>query len=348
MAQYDSQSNSDAKSHAEELESQIEALQSCLRGPNVNYQDFWNRVHMINGLFMSLKPILAEDRKRLWQQLASLCAEAKEQKAENKRNWERRKGISANKRSLVESKIHEAYFQAKGGSTPSELGKAGELLRVALDWMKNGWSGFNAPTQLFAFDDGKMTKADHDTCWERWQEANEMLHARRLEMGEYNFSHFRGEAEDAIGIATYDSKRAKEKVKAIRQSMRGKIMTGDQFNEIHRLLDKTWEHASEKQKERHDQWEEQQHGKIHKKRELINRAEETIERIEEQINHCRELEANARSDDFADTVRGWIEDKYDFIAKVRRSIAELEEQTVILKANCGDEPLGVHRLTNLA
>jgi hypothetical protein len=318
--------NSDAQANAEQIEGMIEALQSCLHAPSANYQEFWNQVKEINKLFRTLKPILAADRQRLWEQLGHLCEEAKEQQAESRRNWESRKSISANKRSLVESKIREAYYQAKGGSTPSELGKAGQLLREALEWMKNGWSGFNIPTQLTAFDDGKMTKADHDACWERWQEANEMLHDRRRDLGDYHFDHYRSEAEDAIGIAEYDPKRAKEKVKAIQQSMHGKIMTGEQFTEIRRLLDKAWEHASGKQNERHEEWEEHQQGKIEKKRDLIRHAEETIDRIEEQIDHCRDLEADARSDDYAEMVRGWIEEKYDVIAGKRRFIADLEEQ----------------------
>ena len=318
--------NSDAQAHAEQIEGMIETLRSCLHTPCANYRDFWNAVKEINVLFRTLKPMLAADRHRLWLQLGHLCEEAKEQQAESRRNWERRKSISANKRNLVESKIREAYYQAKGGSTPPELAKAGELLREALEWMKNGWLGFNIPTQLTAFDDGKMTKADHDACWERWQEANRMLHDRRRDIGEYHFDHYRGEAEDAIGIAEYDPKRAKEKVKTIQQSMHGKIMTGEQFTEIRRLLDKAWGHASDKQKERQGEWEEHQEDKIQKKRDLIRHAEETIDRIEGQIDHCHDLEADARSDDYAAMVRGWIEEKYDIIAGKRRFIADLEEQ----------------------
>jgi hypothetical protein len=192
--------------------------------------------------------------------------------------------------------------------------------------MKTGWSGFTASTQLFALDDGKMTKVDHDACWERWKEANGMLHSRRQELGENNFSHFHGEAEDAIGVAVYDPKRAKEKVQAIQKAMHGTIMDSDQFSAIRALLDKAWERASNKQEEKHDEWVERQHSHVNRKRELINQMEEIIERIEGEIDHCRDLVASARSEDFENSVRDSIERKFDVISEKRRFISELEEQ----------------------
>jgi transcription initiation factor IIF auxiliary subunit len=323
MARQGSEIDSDAKVNADRLESELEALQSRLRESIGPLGVFWNHVKEVNGLFRSLKPLLAEDRQRLWAQLDRICAQAKEREAENKKQWENRKSISANKRSLVESKIHDAYFQAKGGSSAQELAKAGELLKTAMEWMNNGWSGFNIPTQLFAFDDGKMTKADHDACWERWREANEMLHSRRQELGENNFSHFQSEAEDAIGIATYDPKRAKEKVQTIQKAMHGTIMNADQFSEIKRLLDKAWGHASNKQEERHGEWLGRMRSHIDRKRELINQMEEIIERIEAEIDHCRDLAANARTSDFENSVNESIERKYNVISEKRRFIREL-------------------------
>lgn len=110
-------------------------------------------------------------------------------------------------------------------------------------------------------------------------------------------------------------------------------MNSDQFSEVRRLLDKAWERASDKQAVRHDEWvkrqeewKERQTSHVRRKRELISQAEDFIDRLEGQIDHCRDLEANARSEDYANTVRGWIEEKYDIIREKRRFTAELEEQ----------------------
>jgi hypothetical protein len=189
--------------------------------------------------------------------------------------------------------------------------------------MKAGWSGFTPTTQLFALDDGKMTKADHDACWERWKEANEILQSRRQELGDNNFSHYRGEAEDAIGTVEYDPQRAKEKVQGIQKAIHGTIMTGDQFSELNRLLDKAWQRASGK---RRSEWEEKLHSSLQWKRDRIRKEEESIDRLEEQIDHCRDLEANARTEDYANEVRSWIEQKYDAIAESRRLISKLEDE----------------------
>jgi len=59
--------------------------------------------------------------------------------------------------------------------------------------------------------------------------------------------------------------------------------------------------------------------------------EREIEAIEGQIDHCRDLEAGAKTDDFADKVRGWIEEKYEKIRAKRRFIEELDEQIRSIK-----------------
>lgn len=323
MAQRGSDVSQSAAENAQRIEGEIEALQSCLRESTNGFGEFWRRVRELNGLFQTLRPVFLDDRQKLRAQLNKICAEAKERQAEITKNWENRKAISANKRNIVESKIHEAYFQAKGGSNATELAKAGELLKTALEWMKAGWSGFTPTTQLFAMDDGKMTKADHDACFERWKEANEMLQSRRLELGERNFGHYRGEAEDALGIAEYDPRRAKEKVQAIQKAVRGIIMTRDQFSELDRLLDRAWQRASGKSR---GEWEEKLRGSLQWKRDRIRKEENSIDCLEEQIDHCRTLMANAKTDDYANEVHSWIEQKFDAIAESRRLISKLEDE----------------------
>jgi hypothetical protein len=108
--------------------------------------------------------------------------------------------------------------------------------------------------------------------------------------------------------------------------MRGKIITVDQVAEVRRLLDKAWEHATGKQHERHQDWRERQLEKVRRKKDLIERSEVAIGGIRDQIEHCQEIEAGARTGDFAEQVRGWIEEKYSWIESKREFIEELEEQ----------------------
>lgn len=321
-----SQSNPDAQANARQIEAELERLDARLRESPVRLRDFWNHVKEINTLFKQLKPIRNDDRELLWSRLGALCGKGRDQQDDQRRLMEGRKAVSARKRDLVEGKIKEAHGYAKYGRDVDDLAKAKELLNEALEWMKNGWSGFNIPTQLFAFDDGKMIRTDHDACWGQWQEVNDTLQARRKELGDLNFEHYESEASGAIGLAAYDPKQAKERVKSIQQHLNGKIMTRDQFAEVRRLLDKAWQRATHTQEERHETWREQQLKRISRKQELIESAERAIRDIEDQIDHCRDLEAGARTGEYADRVRGWIEEKYGWIESKREFIRDLEEQ----------------------
>jgi hypothetical protein len=78
MAQSGSNVNPNAAGNAERIHGEIEALHARVRGPNANFRDLWGRVKEINGLFQTLKPLVPDDRRRLWARLDAACAEAKE------------------------------------------------------------------------------------------------------------------------------------------------------------------------------------------------------------------------------------------------------------------------------
>jgi hypothetical protein len=311
-----------AETNAAKLQSELEDLQSRLWA-TPNYREFWAHVKEINQLFKALKPIAPESRQRLWADLSSVCQQAKRQQ---EREVQKRKGISEQKMQLVQSKLSEAYHQVKGSRSAGDLADAREMLNTALAWMKNGWSGFTATTELFALNDGRMTKSDHDACWQRWQEVNEALRARRREFAGYQFERFENEAGEAITLADFEPKKAKDRVKAIQCALRGAMRSREQFDQIRSLLDRAWEGATAKQQKHHEEWKSRQLSHVTRKRDLIEQMELQIEGLEGQIDHCRDLEAGARTDDYAQTIRGWIETKYDKISAKRRFIEELEEQ----------------------
>jgi hypothetical protein len=72
-------------------------------------------------------------------------------------------------------------------------------------------------------------------------------------------------------------------------------------------------------------------GHIQRWAELLEKNESVISSLEQQIEECEQMEANARSDDFAGTVRGWIEDKMEKIRDIRRTNEELEERIESVK-----------------
>ena len=209
--------------------------------------------------------------------------------------------------------------------------------------MKGGWGGFNVSTDLVETalgNEGKLSSEDRDQCWEKWKEANEVIKFRRQELWESNYNHFRSKASDALNTAHYGEPReAKSKVKDIQREMKGTQMSKAQFQEIHNLLDDAWRKASSRLKEayrerqrKHEEWRDRMQEHTERWRSLVQKNEDVISRIENQIDKCQEMERNARSPEFANTVRGWIEEKYRKISKIRETNIELEEKISSVKS----------------
>jgi len=296
---------------------------SATIGPAPDYKGFWIHVKEINGLFHELKPLAPEARKLMWDEFGLLCQRAK---AHQSRAREHSEHISERKRAIVFSKLDDAHTQVSVSTTPIDLARAKELLNEALGFMRDGWSEFNVSTQLTALSDGRMTKNDHQKCWAKWEDINNALHFRRRELGEHYCNTFKRDAFDAIDLAASNPRQCKEAVKSIQQAMKGTVMSREQFDEVRRLLDEAWKRASHHQESRHSEWLERQRGNVSYKQSLIDKNEEYISRLEAQIEKCQDMESDARSEDFANTVRGWIEEKYDKIANVRSRIADLEAE----------------------
>ncbi len=304
-----------------QLRDALDSAATRLQWPSVSLRDFWRHVKELNQLLKTLSPLPSHERRDIRSDLDALCQKAKDIR-------ESLDNDSRIKREVVESKIADALMYTKGDA--SDLRKARELLREALRWMKNGWTEFNVPTQLTTFSSGKMTRQDHDTCWKQWQEVNDAIGWKYRELRDSNYDRFRSEAFEASGNAETDPNLAKAQVKAIQKKMAGTFMSKEQFDEIRNILDSVWGRATQTNKRKSEDWKL---GKIARKRELIEQGEELIERLEGQIDDCREMEANARSEEFASEVRGWIEQKQDiieskqrFIEELRGQIREIEEQ----------------------
>jgi len=310
----------DTEENVQQLRSALHAAEAHLQWPSVNLREFWTSVKELNELLKARTPVPGAERKSIRSGLDALC-----QKAKNIR--ESQDNDSRIKREMVESKIAEARVRAGGDA--SDLRKAMELLNEALEWMKNGWEGFNLITQLTSLSSGKMNRWDHDECWKQWREVNDAIRWKFQELRDSNYDQFRSEAIEASGNAETNPKLAKQQVKAVvmvQQKMRGAIMSREQFADIRRILDDVWSRATDTTQKRHEEWRERKLGHIAKKRDLIERSEDLIARLEAQIEDCQEMEASARTDEHAERVRGWIEEKYEIIESKRRFIEELEEQ----------------------
>jgi uncharacterized protein Yka (UPF0111/DUF47 family) len=133
-------------------------------------------------------------------------------------------------------------------------------------------------------------------------------------------------AEACLGIAHSDPREAKKRIQAANGEMKQKSMSREQYAEIHGILDRAWEAASYAVKQKQNEWRERMEGHIERWVSLSEKNDEVIKRLEEQVEHCEEMEANARTEEFAEQVRGWIEENLDKIRDIRETNRELEEK----------------------
>jgi hypothetical protein len=298
------------------------------------YKEFWNHTKEINNLFKTLKPILKEDREKLWNRFQAICNETR-QKKENER--ENLKYKSANKKSMILSEIKEAYYYAKGAQSFDDIKTANEKLNKAMEMMKDGWSGFTTSTDIINSmlgDEGRMTKQDREECWQSWRETKDMVANGRIKMSEKNYYDLKDDVDSALDDATYGNPHdALKKIRSVQGGMKGLSMIKEHRDELRYTLNCAFEKAIERIKEdsaekkrKHEEWVERLEGKVDLWQSIIDKHESYISNLESQIDDLEDKANNARTSEFEDRVRGWIEEKYDKIREVRDSIDSLREK----------------------
>ena len=244
-----------AQANTEQLADAIKDLAHQLE--RHDYGKFWGDVKNVSKLFKELKPTVRLDRGGpvaipVWRTMRPCQALGSKSRARPAAECVR----SAAATGLIEDR--KAYHQTRGAKSGSDLRVADDLLQQALGWMKDGFSGFGVGTQFFAMNDGKMTKEDHEVCWERWRGVKDSVRVRREEISSYNYGHFNSEACAARGLAQNYPKEAKDKVRSIQSEMKGRTMERWQFDEVRKILDDAYQQASAAQEQRHREWERKQ------------------------------------------------------------------------------------------
>lgn len=245
--------------NANTIEHEIDALKDGHRNDfKRQYREFWNHAKRISELFKTMKPLVRDDRDRLWSKFNDICNEVKRNQKQERLEQQ---VYSKVKRNLIEERIKQAYFSADPSHDPVYLSEASRLLNEALEMMKSG------PSE----SDTKLLKEDREILWGMWQEAKEKLRYARQEIREQ------------------ERKKYEE-----RQMRRNEL--------IQRWTD------------------------------LVSKNEGVIARLQEQIDRLEDEVSNARSDEYADRVRGWIEEKYQKIRDINETNRELEDKIESVKS----------------
>jgi hypothetical protein len=333
------------KDNANYIETEIRNLRSIHNDIfGCNNKEFWRKVKHINGLFSSLKPLSKDCRINLWNEFSSLC---EDRKVVQRREKETFLEYSRQKRSLVEDKIDEAHYYAMGSKDVDDLKNAKQCLHVASQRIKNGWDGFNfidGFVEDLLGNRGRMTKEDREACWERWKEVNEEIKYKREELWKVNYNRFRERVYDASNMAHYGNPYdAVQKIKYIQVDLKSTQMSKAYRDDLRDSLNSSWERAQsrisdlkEEKRLKHERWLDRMYENIDRWTSLMEKNEGVIDRLEQLIDEDEDRIANARSDDFACTVQGWIDEKQQKIRDIMETNRSLEEKIDSFKRKIND------------
>ena len=219
---------------------------------------------------------------------------------------------SALRRDFLKRLLDDAYHQANGAESGTDLKRANDTLQDVLEKMKD--------------KSERMLRDDHESCWQRWLEVKETAKWKRKEICDFNYGHFKHEAYKAKGWADNLPKDAKQQVREVQQAMKGRTMESWQFDEIRGILDDAYKTAAGILQRRHEEWREKMESAKSRKLELAEKNRSIIASIEQQIGRCHDMLREARSSEHQSRVQGWIDEKYDKIRDIERFNGELEDQ----------------------
>ncbi|MDP4192712.1 MAG: hypothetical protein Q8858_14190 [Bacteroidota bacterium] len=114
--------------NVKKIEEEINKLKKTLTDSPVrkNYREFWEQSHYVINLFKLLKPILPEDKDRLWKEFAELREQTKQQEISDR---EVRRKESSEKRPVIEAQLADNHNKLLSVHENSELEKLNEILQ---------------------------------------------------------------------------------------------------------------------------------------------------------------------------------------------------------------------------
>lgn len=320
-----------AKSSASQIEREIEGLRYNHRDSSApflsiryHYREFWAHAREISQLFKSSR-LLREDRERLWESYREICEEVR-----RKQNEER--GESERSREILQSLITDAYFRSEGATSRQDLDQAKSMQSETLRLMK----------------ERRLSRDDREKLWKYWKEVSGKITFRRQELQQSSYLHVREGARRCHSTAyNGDPYQALREIREVSGDLRGAYLDRDRRSEIRDTLNDAWKRAmsriaetKEEKKRKHEEWLRRKEERERKHREWrarteanierwesnVEKAERVLSRLEANIDRLEDMAANARTDAYADRVRGWIQENYQRIQSIRESVREFESK----------------------
>ncbi|MBK8127618.1 MAG: hypothetical protein IPK53_01385 [bacterium] len=309
---------------AENLAQLAAAIAALDRGHMQNgvrqYKEFFDHAKEVGALFKTLKPLPHADRERLWQEFSALCDDVRVQQNSER---EEQKLASLELRGKLEAQLIE--LQQNSGNA-----KFADDFNALADKLKHIREAFTGTKD----HPGPLVPKDREALWKLWKATDDSVWAQRKAVREDNYAQGKEHMQSCSELAaTGDPFDCHKKIKELRPWQRSAELSREQRDEIRKALDAAWEIAAARiegeraeRKKQYEQWTERTSGLVAEWEDKLVKMRDFRVRLEEQIARLNDMERNARTDEFANQVAGWREEKEAKLADVDSKIAQLAEK----------------------
>jgi len=205
-----------AVANAKAIESEIQGLETPQSGsPTEDSQRFWAHVRHISEMFKSLKPLLRDDRARLWARFSCLCEEAKERQ-QKEREALRTVSLSHRDAILIEAEFaRPATIFGFDPPDADELKRLGACLHNAGDMLSKCKHEMLGEHKQECFDRIQEIRGLHDIWWEHLRNSRSGKHEdtqQRIRTNlEENYERHR-KASDALSRLRNHAEELREQI----------------------------------------------------------------------------------------------------------------------------------------
>lgn len=328
-----------AEINKKKIEDEIARLKSFINNETgkKNYREFWELSHYLNSMFKLLKPI--QDRENLIKEFAELRDATKLQETADR---EVRRKESAEKRKNLESQLEEINSLIASAKDYAELDKTRELLQQPLAVLRGGSASENGQEKSNTADD-VLVREDKDALWEIWRNANEAVKQKRISLEEVIFQKIKADILEIQKEAeTGNPHEALRKIKEVQSDPATYKFSKNFREELKASLNAAFEIAIKKiknirdeNKRKRQEWVSRMDSNVARWTELLEKNLTIISGLEAQINKLQEDIANAKTPEFAERIKSWIDEKTNKIEDIKQTNLKLEEKIGSVRKNLG-------------
>lgn len=290
-----------------------------------NYKEFFEHAKSVGGLFKTLKPLPHEEREKLWQEFSALCDDARAQQNSER---EEQRLASLELRGKLEARLIELQQAGPNAKFADDFNKISDQMKA----IREEFSGTKEKQS-------PLIPKDREALWKLWKAADDAIWSHRKAVREENYAQGKEHMQQCAELAASgDPFDCHKKIKELRPWQRSAELSREQRDEIRKSLDASWEAAAVRiesgraeRKKQYEEWTERTSGLLAEWETKLEKMRDFRVKLEEQIARLNDMESNARTDEFADQVAGWREEKEAKLADVDKNLASLIEKIESVK-----------------